>query len=84
MEAFRSRAQIFRRSGSDAHKWSRPDLVEQISNYFRTGNEYERWALEQFELRKAKNSLPAPRDPQAKVAQFTDVGYAKHRYNPKV
>jgi len=63
-----------------AYKWSRPDLVELFSGYFRNGGEDERRALKNFEERRASGKLPAPRDPAHAIGQFIDGMYALHRY----
>jgi GT2 family glycosyltransferase len=63
-----------------AHKWSRPDLVEKISIYFRDGNEFERAALEKYEKMKTEGTLPTPRDPDHRIGEFVGHLYATHRY----
>ncbi|WP_376099793.1 hypothetical protein ACE7GA_12355 [Roseomonas sp. CCTCC AB2023176] len=64
-----------------AHKWSRPDLVEQYVNFFcNAGTEEMKKAARAFETRQAEGRLPMPLDPEHKVAQFVQTFYAPHRF----
>lgn len=63
-----------------AHKWSRPDLVELFTCYFRDGSEDQRKALRKFEERRKAGELPEPRDPDHKIGEFVDGMYTRHRY----
>lgn len=64
-----------------AHKWSRPDLVDRISGWFRNGNPDELAALENYENKKLTNKLAAPRDPKHLIGEFEGHFYTKHRYS---
>lgn len=64
-----------------AHKWSRPDLVDRISGWFRNGSPDEAAALKNYENKKLNNKLAAPRDPKHLIGEFEGHFYAKHRYS---
>jgi GT2 family glycosyltransferase len=64
-----------------AHKWSRPDLVEEYHRFFeKSGDENQKRAAQVFSERRLKNQLPPPRDGAHKIGQFIGYNYAKHRY----
>lgn len=64
-----------------AHKWSRPDLVEQILESFaRDGGDDHRRAAEAFRARAGSGGLPEPVDPDHLVGVFRDGYYAPHRF----
>ncbi|MDR3533227.1 MAG: glycosyltransferase family 2 protein [Rhodopila sp.] len=64
-----------------AHKWSRPDLVDQILGYFtKSDDPVLRRAAGGFLSRRAAGTLPEPRDPNHTVAEFHGHLYAKHRF----
>lgn len=64
-----------------AHKWSRPDLVESISRKFAKGGADEAAALKNYEDKKKAGTLPTPRDPDHRIAEFHNHFYTKHRYS---
>ena len=64
-----------------AHKWSRPDLVESISRKFAKGGADEAAALKNYEDKKKAGTLPTPRDPGHRIAEFHNHFYTKHRYS---
>ena len=64
-----------------AHKWSRPDLVEDILGHFVDSGDPDFEKAATFYLtRRRDGSLPAPRDPQHKIAKFHGYNYARHRF----
>ena len=65
-----------------AHKWSRPDRVEQILDYFigSRDDNFEK-AARVFLERRANGTLPIPRDPRHEVAEFHALDYAHHRFS---
>lgn len=64
-----------------AHKWSRPDVLENLIRDFSDSPEAEhRKALTEFQVRKAEGRLPIPVDSKNKIAEFVGGNYAPHRY----
>jgi hypothetical protein len=64
-----------------AHKWSRPDLLERMLGEFeRSGADYLLKAAGQFREKQRDNKLCAPLDADHRVGQFTNGGYAPHRF----
>jgi len=64
-----------------AYKYSRPDLVRDISLRFKkNGEPLARKALAEFERRRAAGELPDQIDHMHKVGQFVGGNYAKHRF----
>ena len=64
-----------------AHKWSRPDIVGRTLDYFlASGKPVLEKAAQTFLHRQTAGTLPEPRDPEAKVAEFHGHFYAEHRY----
>ena len=64
-----------------AHKWSRPDLVKSALNFFvGSGDTNLEKAAKVFLDREAAGTLPKPRDPKHKIAEFDGFMYAKHRF----
>lgn len=64
-----------------AHKWSRPDIVGEISSYFADApDENLRRALDTFERARVEGLLPVPLDADHKVAEFVAGNYTKHRF----
>ncbi len=64
-----------------AHKWSREDVVEQISQVYADSEVSQfRDALAEFERRRAAGELVAQHDPEHQVGTFLDGFYALHRY----
>jgi GT2 family glycosyltransferase len=64
-----------------AYKYSRDDLVAQISSHFEvSGDEIWLKAVEEFKRRKEAGSLPEQIDPSHKIAVFTNGAYATHRF----
>jgi GT2 family glycosyltransferase len=64
-----------------AHKWSRPDLVEQALKYFESsGESHLQRAAKVFLERREAGTLPEPRDHDHNVADFHGQFYAKHRF----
>ncbi len=64
-----------------AHKWSREDVVEQVSQAYAESEVSQfKEALEEFERRRAGGELVPQRDPEHLVATFLDGFYARHRY----
>lgn len=64
-----------------AHKWSRPDLVENILAEFDAhGQDYHQAAAAAFRERRDNNRLPTPVDPDHEVGQFIAGQYAEHRF----
>lgn len=63
------------------HKWSRPDLNARILADFAAHEEprYRR-AAEIFMQRRAEGRLPAPLDPDHRIAEFLDGLFTRHRY----
>jgi len=64
-----------------AYKYSREDLVEEISTHFEASDD-DVWmkALNEFRRRKASGELPQQLDRNRKVAVFTHGVYAQHRF----
>jgi GT2 family glycosyltransferase len=64
-----------------AHKYSRSDIVAKIIAAFRLEPDevYQR-VVAAYEERLAAGTLPAPLDPEGRVAQFIGGNYAVHRY----
>ena len=64
------------------HKWSAPDLLEQTKRAFAAAPEGapEHKALLHFEKMKEEGLLPAPHDPEHKVAEFIHGNYGKMRF----
>lgn len=64
------------------HKWSNPQLLEQVLNHFLTlpADQPERKAAEVFVQRRNAGTLPTPRDPQHTVAEFVGFNYGKSRF----
>ncbi len=64
-----------------AHKWSRPDLVEEYLGWLTNGTDLQRKAATQFRDRRTRGALPTPVDPDHRVAQFHGDGqWARHRW----
>lgn len=63
-----------------AHKWSRPDLVAQISAMYKNAGPNEQAALKNYEDKKAQGTLPTPRDAAHRIAEFNGYLYTRHRY----
>ncbi|MFJ1269147.1 hypothetical protein ACD661_11305 [Legionella lytica] len=64
-----------------AHKYSRHDLVEKISNDFRNcGDNHCMQALKEYEARLASGRLVPSIDTNHKIAQFINGYYAHHRF----
>ena len=64
-----------------AHKWSRPELVEQIlSSFDADGGEDHRRAALAFRARVEAGTLPEPIDPEHRIGFFEDGFYAPHRF----
>jgi hypothetical protein len=64
-----------------AWKYSRPDLVERWSSELLDGGNAEHLrAVEEFQRRQAESRLPAPLDPEGRVATFIGYNYAQHRF----
>ncbi|WP_303637818.1 glycosyltransferase family 2 protein [Stenotrophomonas tuberculopleuritidis] len=64
-----------------AYKYSRDDLVAEISNHFSTsGDDVWLKALAEFQRRKAAGELPVQLDHDRRVAVFTNGAYANHRF----
>ena len=64
-----------------AHKWSRPDLVQQYLKQFAASQDADlQRASALFSERQQNGSLPEPLDPEHKVGQFVGGEYAKHRF----
>jgi GT2 family glycosyltransferase len=64
-----------------AHKWSRPDLVEEYLNFFeQNGDSNQKKAANLFTERRMNGQLPEPRDHDHKIGQFVGTNYARHRY----
>ncbi|REK55418.1 MAG: glycosyltransferase family 2 protein [Thermobacillus sp.] len=65
-----------------AYKWSRPDILEQIINYFEKSDiSYYRDALKEFNRRKKEGRLPKQLDTDHKVSEFTNNNYGKMRFS---
>lgn len=65
-----------------AWKYSRSDLADRWCNDLRNSQmEEQRRAAGRFLERKADGSLPAPLDPDHKVAQFIGLDFAEHRFS---
>jgi GT2 family glycosyltransferase len=65
-----------------AHKWSRPDLVEQYLFYFRkSGADYLERAAAEYVKRRDESRLPLPLDAEARITQFVGTNYAAHRFS---
>jgi GT2 family glycosyltransferase len=63
------------------YKYSRPDLTEEYLNHFRHSAEaFLQRAAGEFEHRRNTGRLPAQIDPDHRVGQFIEGGYAAHRY----
>jgi GT2 family glycosyltransferase len=66
------------------YKYSRPDLTEEYLNHFRrSGESFLLRAAGEFEHRRNTGSLPAQIDPDHRVGQFIEGGYAAHRYKAR-
>jgi len=64
-----------------AHKYGRPDLVEQFkAGMYAQGTELQKKAAAEYDLRAKEKRLPPVIEHAAKVAEFVDGYYAKHRY----
>ena len=64
-----------------AHKWSRPDLVDEILGSFDAyGDVHQKRAAEVYREKFAAATLPAPIDSEHAVGVFDHGFYAKHRY----
>ena len=65
-----------------AHKYSRPDIVTDILHAFTgSGVDHLEKAAATYRQRKDAGRLPAPLDPNHKVAEFVGNGqYGRHRY----
>ncbi len=64
-----------------AHKWSRPDLVEQNLAYFEGSGEPDlQKAARVFRERWASGKLPDPIDSEHKIGVFDGGLFARHRY----
>ena len=64
-----------------AHKWSRPDLVDDILLDFKSSDSQSlRKAVKAFEQKRDNGDLPAPLDSAHEVGQFVGAFYAKHRF----
>lgn len=66
-----------------AHKWSRPDMVKRYLTLLKTGgSSLQREAATAFEVRRSRNQLPEPVDPDHKIGDFDDFGrWTKHRWD---
>jgi hypothetical protein len=65
-----------------AWKYSRPDLVDEWVDHFLT-SPVHLWvdAANAFAKRRSEGTLPAPIDPEGRVAQFFGMHFARHRYS---
>jgi hypothetical protein len=65
-----------------AWKYSRPDLVDEWLEHFLTSPMHQ-WvdAANAFTKRRSEGTLPAPIDPEGRVAQFFGMHFARHRYS---
>ena len=64
-----------------AYKWSRADLAQDILKRFRASNiDYLLQAAQAYERRQTEGRLPAPLDPEHRIAEFVDDQYAQHRF----
>lgn len=61
-------------------KYSRPDLTRDLLARFETGTEHHRKARAEFLARQEAGTLPAPLDPDHRVAEFVAGNYTKHRW----
>ena len=65
-----------------AWKYSRPDLVAEWLEHFRTSpNLLWADAANAFAKRRSAGSLPTPIDPEGQVAQFFGMHFARHRFS---
>lgn len=64
-----------------ARKYSRDDIAERIVHDFVSGTDpvYHR-VVQEVGLRAAEGRMPAPLDPEGRVAQFVGGNYARHRF----
>ncbi|UQX88184.1 glycosyltransferase [Jatrophihabitans telluris] len=63
------------------HKYSRPDLVASISaDLAASPHEAHNKAVAEYRRRQEEDLLPAPIDPEGRVAQFVGGAYAIHRF----
>jgi GT2 family glycosyltransferase len=65
-----------------AHKWSYPNLLDDILRHFQSSTEphFQR-AAKIFLDRRVEGTLPKPRDPRHKIAKFQDGFYTRHRFD---
>lgn len=64
-----------------AHKYSRPDIVQQILGFFvGSGVPHFEKAAAEYERRKNAELLPQPIDTEHRVGYFVDGLYARHRF----
>ena len=64
-----------------ATKWVKPDLVQETMSWIEgDGGPAHRRALGTYKKRLAEGHVPSPIPHAAKVAQFIDGNYARHRY----
>jgi len=65
-----------------AHKWSRDDIVDKLTEAFAEAEDEERQrALAEFERRRDAGTLAPRRDPENRVGVFVRGNYAPHRYS---
>jgi GT2 family glycosyltransferase len=65
-----------------AHKWSRPDLVEQyLGDFEDSGEPNQQKAARVFRERRTSGTLSVPIDSEHKVGVFDSVFFARHRYS---
>lgn len=68
-----------------AHKWSRPDLVEQhVHDYEHSPIEAHARVLSEYRALEASGRLPQPVDPNHVVGQFQTAAYADSRFSLRV
>lgn len=64
-----------------AHKWSNPERVQKLLKQFKDSRgEIELKVVEEYRRREKSGTLPAPVDPEHKVAEFVGDNYGYSRF----